>query len=68
MKMKNIKSTSFVLDNYTLCFFLNQQFITQSIRADCGSYFCNYIQKIHTYMKKETRKRHKIKIGRTKKN
>ena len=25
-------------------FFLNQQFITQGMMADHGSYFCNYLQ------------------------
>ena len=32
-------------------FFLNQQFITRRVKADRGSYFCNYIQKMHTNMK-----------------
>ena len=59
------------MSHHTLCFFLFfliQQFITWSVRGDCGSYFYNYIQKMYTYMKKETRKRYKIEIERMKKN
>ena len=36
-----------------LIFFLYQQFITQRTVADCGSYFCNYIQRKHTNMGNE---------------
>ena len=49
---------------YILCFFffLNQQFITQHAEADCGSYFRNYIQKMHSNMKlQEKRKKVKVK-------
>ena len=34
-------------------FFLNQQFITWCAKANRGSYFCNYIYRTQTNMKKE---------------
>ena len=34
-------------------FFLNQQFITQHAKADCGSYFRNYVHDTQTNMKME---------------
>ena len=37
-------------------FFLNQQFITQCMEADCGSYFCNYIHGTQTNRGLESRK------------
>ena len=36
------------------------------MRVDHGSYFHNYIQKMHIYMKKKTR--YEIDIGKKKKN
>ena len=44
-----------------LLLFLNQQFITQHMEADRGSYFCNYIQKMHSNMKLQ-KKRKKVKV------
>ena len=42
-------------------FFLNQQFITWHTKADCGSYFHNYIHRTQTTLetKKEKRKEKK---------
>ena len=51
-KIKKVASSSEgetlkeILSWYT--FFLNQQFITQSTRADCGSYFVTTYIKTHT--------------------
>ena len=42
-------------------FFLIHQFITQSMMADHGSYFRNYIQKKHTNMKVRKRRKGKRK-------
>ena len=36
---------------HSFFFFLNQQFITRSAKADRGSYFCNYVQRKHTNRK-----------------
>ena len=46
-------------------FFLNQQFITQHTKADCGSYFGNYIHRTHTNMGLERRKEMREKDKRT---
>ena len=46
-------------------FFFNQQFITRHAQADCGSYFCNYVQKKHTTGKI---RREKMKKKRKEKN
>ena len=40
-------------------FFLNQQFITWSMKADRGSYFHNYVQKKHTNRKLRKEEREK---------
>jgi len=41
------------MDGIRVVFFLNQQFITQGMVEDHGSYFCNYIQKKQMYMKRK---------------
>ena len=51
---------SLVILRVVFFFFLNQQFITQSVQADCGSNFRNYIHEIRANMT-ERRKRKRIK-------
>ena len=46
--IEEVKRTNIVIVNLNFFFFLNQQFITWHMKANHGSYFCNYIHRTQT--------------------
>ena len=52
----NVDSVMIYLDTNIFFFFLNQQFITRRMKADCGSYFRNYIHRTRTTFETKRRK------------
>ena len=67
-EFSQIKGINVIYYETTYLFFLNQQFITWSIRADHGSYFITtYIQTEATWKNKKKNKRREMKEKRKRK-